>query len=451
MLSVDYRPSSAPVRGTTQKIRVGLITDQPFPFDTRIERHAVTLVEAGYEVHVLCLKRPGDTLIHEAYRGFYIHRVDPHEVNIHIPWLHRTSRFLYQGLVRRLFQKFKHIDTSWHTLIHRFARNCRLHVLHVCGHRLLHTALNISSHYGMPLVADLPDHYPAQVELSFGPGKEGQAREHRMRWETLEAEGAERASRVLTSTIEARQRLLRKGLNPALIMALENTVDVEYVLGSAVDLEVIKRFKSNFVLTYVGAINEPYQGIHSVLEAMAVLKDHIPEMVFIGVGPIRENYRQQLMPFIEAHGLLDKVHFVGRLTEQETVSYIDVSDICIFPHLVNDHTDITFPEAVYRCQILKKPVVLGSTQTMQHYAEETGGALTFPSGNSSVLAELLYTLFARPDLRRDMSLNGHRAVMERYHWAHTASDLVVMYAQLTGQFTLHAASASLEEQSKPLV
>lgn len=424
-----------------------MVTDQPFPGDTRIERQAVALVEAGYEVHVLCPLRAGDQLMDEAFRGVYVHRVDPQSVKIHVPWLRRTSRFLYQGLIRGAIWKYRNIDTAWHTLIHRFTRNCRLHVLHVYGHRLLDTALNITSHYGLALVADLPDHHPALMELAYPPNKERQALEQRLRWENLETESLQKASRVLTATMEARQRILRKGINPDLVMTLENTVEIDHLLESTVDMEVIKRFKSNFVLTYVGRISDSYQGIHTILEAMVVLKEHIPEMVFVGAGPIKESYRRQLLPFIEEHGLSDKVHFVGRLDELETVSYIDVSDVCIFPHLSNDHTNTTFPEAVYRCQVLKKPVVLGSTITMQRYAEETGGALNFPSGNSSVLAEMLYSLYTRPDLRRDMSLNGHRAVMERYHWAHTASDLVVMYDQLTGQFafpnTAHSPSHAL--------
>jgi len=418
-----------------------MVTDQPFPGDSRVEREAVALVEAGYEVHVLCLLRPNDKLMDEAYRGIYVHRVDPLAVQIQIPWLRRTTRFLYQGIVRGLLQRFRNIDTAWHTLIHRFARNCRLHVLHVHGYRLLDTALNISNHYGMPLVADLPDHYPALAELSYPPGKEKQAAAHRQRLEAQETESVQRASRILTATAEARQRILKKGINPDLVMTLENTVEVDHVLNASVDLEVIKRFKPNFVLTYVGRISDSYQGIHTVLEAMAVLKDHIPEMMFIGAGPIRESYRRQLLPFIAEHGLQDRVHFTGRLDELETVSYIDVSDVCIFPHLVNDHTDITLPEAVYRCQVLKKPVVLGTTETMQRYAEESCGALNFPSGNAKVLGEMLYALYVRPELRRDMSLNGHRTVVERYHWAHTASDLVVMYDQLTGQFAFHSSKS----------
>jgi glycosyltransferase involved in cell wall biosynthesis len=445
MLSVGTSSPPTPLRETSPKVRIGMVLDHPFSPASRVEREAVALATAGYEVHLLCPLQPQDRLMDEAYRGFYIHRVDLTDVSIGIPWLGRSSRFLYQGLLREAFLRFKNIDTTWHTLIHRFARNCRLQVLHVHGHRLLDTALNISTHYGMPLVADLPDHYPALVQLSQGLKREREALALRTRWETLEERGVQRASRVLTSTSESRQRLLRKGVNPDFVMTLENTVEVENLLHASVDMEIIKRFKSNFVLTYVGRLTDAYQGIQTVLEAMALLKDHIPEMIFVAAGPIREGYRRQLLPVIEAHGLQDKVHFVGRIDELATVSYIDVSDVCIFPHLSNDHTDTTFPEAIYSCQALKKPVVLGSTIPMLRYAEETAGGLAFPSGDAPVLADLLHTLYTRPDLRRDMSLNGYQAVVERFHWGHSASDLVVMYDQLTGQFLFNSPKNSAAE------
>jgi glycosyltransferase involved in cell wall biosynthesis len=449
MLPVDSNPPPTVIRETAPKIRIGMILDQPFPPDSRVEREAVALVEAGYEVHLLCPFHPDDVLADQAYRGFYIHRVDPDSVMVRLPWLGRSSRFLHHGWMRDLILRLKNIDTPWHTLIHRFARNCRLHVLHVHGHRLLDTALNISTHYGMPLVADLPDHYPAQMQLSHGRKREKFALDERHRWEELETQGILRASRVLTATPESRQRLLKKGIHPDMVMTLENTVEVENVLYAPVDPEVVRRFKSNFVLTYVGRLSEPYQGIQTVLEAMVLLKEAIPEMVFIGAGPIREGYGRQLLQLIEEQGLQDRVHFTGRLDETATVSYIAVSDICIFPHLVNDQTDTTFPEAIYRCQLLKKPVLLGNTQTMQRYAEETNGAMNFPSGDAGVLAEMLYMLYTRPDLRRDMSLNGHQAVMERYHWGHTASDLVILYDQLTGQFAFHSPKLHATAHEKP--
>ena len=435
MLSVRTNPPSTFIARSTSRIRVGLILDQPVPAEPRVEREAVALVAAGYEVHLLCLWHPNDVLMDEAYRGFYIHRVDPQSVSIEIPWLGRPTHFLYQGLFRQALLRFKNIDTPWHTLIHRFTRNYDLQVLHVHGLRLLDTTLNVSTRYGIPLVADLPEHYPALMQLTHASHREKASLALRNRWELLEARGVTLASRVLTATTESRQRLLRKGVHPDLITTVENTVEIENLHNSAVDMEIIKRFKSNFVVTHVGRLSDGFQGIQTVLEAMNLLRDHIPEMVFINAGPVREGYRRQLRPLIEELNLQDQVHLAGRVDDVAEVSYIDVSDICIFPYLPNDQTNSTFPEALYRCQALKKPVLTGNTQPMQQYVEESGGGVAFPAGNAAVLAEMLYTLYTRPDLRRDMSLNGHQTVMERYHWAHSANDLTQLYNHLTGQLT----------------
>ncbi len=445
MLSVDTNPPSTFIARSTPRIRVGMILDQPFPAEPRVEREAVALVEAGYEVHLLCLLHPNDVLVDEAYRGFYIHRVDPNAVSIEIPWLGRPTHFLYQGLFRQAFLRFKNIDTPWHTLIHRFTRNYDIQVLHVHGLRLLDTTLNISTRYGIPLVADLPDHYPALMQLTHSSQREKASLALRNRWELLEARGVELASRVLTATTESRQRLLRKGVHPDLMTTIENSVEIETVMHSSVDMEIIKRFKSNFVVTHVGRLSDSFQGIQTVLEAMNLLRDHIPEMVFINAGPIREGYRRQLLLLIEAHNLQDKVHLAGRVDDVAEVSYIDVSDVCIFPYLPNDQTNSTFPEALYRCQALKKPVLTGNTRPLQQYVEESGGGAVFPAGNAAVLAEMLYTLYTRPDLRRDMSLNGHQTVVERYHWAHSAHSLTQLYHHLTGYHAEPIADNSFKQ------
>jgi hypothetical protein len=48
MLSVGHRSPSAAVKDSQRKIRIGMVLDQPFPPDARVEREAMALAEAGY-------------------------------------------------------------------------------------------------------------------------------------------------------------------------------------------------------------------------------------------------------------------------------------------------------------------------------------------------------------------------------------------------------------------
>ncbi len=431
MLSVGDYPPSVLVKDTARKIRVGMVLDQPFPPDARVEREAMALTAAGYEVHLLCAARPEDHMMDEAYCGFYIHRVDPAEVSIEIPVLNRSSRFLYKGALKNYFHHFKNIDTAWHTLIHRFVKNYNIQILHIHDLRLVDTGLNVAFRYGLPLVADLHENYPALMQMMKGRHDPQRGLDQRERWEKIELESVHRASRVITVADEAKERLMQKGIPAEKILVLENTVDMDKFLAAPVDQELVRRFKPNFVLTYVGHLNDTHRGIQTVIEAMALLKDEIPELQFMAAGSLRTPYHEMLYDMITQAGLQERVHFTGWLDESQFVSYIEASDICLCPHLANDHTNATFPNKVYLYHLFKKPVITSNALPLQRYMEKTGGGLVFQSGDAKMLADLIRMLYARPDVRREMALRGHQAVVERYNWQNSAQDLVSLYHQLT--------------------
>ncbi|HEY9744764.1 MAG TPA: glycosyltransferase family 4 protein [Oculatellaceae cyanobacterium] len=433
MLSIgDCPPSTMTVR-PIRRIRVGMVLDQPFPPDARVEREAVALTEAGYEVHLLCMLRPEDTLRDEFYRGFYIHRVDPNAVTWELPFLRLQTRLPYKGLIKSYFYNFKNIDTTWYTLIDRFVQSYQLHVLHVHDLRLVTTGLAVTEKYGVRLVADLHENYPALMQMMKGRDNPKRGLRQRHRWEAVEANCAERAHQVIVVTQEAKERLVAKGVPAGKILVVENTVDVEKFIAAPIDPEIVRQFKPYFLLCYVGHLNDMHRGIQTVIDALAIIRDELPEVHFVGAGAIREPYRQKLEAMIANAGLHGRVHFTGWLDETEFSSYIEASDICLCPHLANDHTNATFPNKVYLYHLFKKPVIVSNAVPLQRYAEDTQGGLVFESGNAQMLADRLRELYYQPNLRKELAFNGHQAVMERYNWKLTAQNLVSAYNALCGR------------------
>lgn len=442
MLSVGHRSPSAAVRDSQRKIRIGMVLDQPFPPDARVEREAMALAEAGYEVHLLCALRPEDKLPDEAYRGFYIHRVDPEAVTIQIPLLGMQSRFLYRGVVKNYFHHFKNIDTAWHTLIHRFVKAYDIQILHIHDLRLVDTGLNIALRYGLPLVADLHENYPALMQMMKGRDNPERGMKQRERWEKIEATSVQAATYVITVTDEAKERLMEKGVPSEKILVLENTVDVDKFLAAPMDHNVLRQYKPHFTLTYVGHINDTHRGIQTVIEAMALLKDDIPELRFIAAGAYREPYRQLLESLIVEAGLKERVQFTGWLDESQFVTYIEAADICLCPHLVNDHTNATFPNKVYLYHLFKKPIIVSNAIPLQRYIGNTQGGAIFRSGDAHMLADIIRMLYMRPEMRREMAMNGYKAVTEHYNWRRTSQDLIAMYNHLTNRRQSRVSTSS---------
>ena len=403
-----------------------MVLDQPFPPDARVEREAMALAQAGYEVHLLCAARDSDLLREEYYQGFYIHRVDPSAVSAGL-----LGRLPYTGLIRNCFREFKNIDTPWHTLIERFVKSYRIEVLHIHDLKLGPTGLDIARRLRIPMVADLHENYPALMEMMKGKHDARRGKQQRRKWDDIEDAVVAGASRVITVADEAKDRLMIKGCPGAKITVLPNTVDIDKFSQAVIDPEVSRKFKANFLLTYVGHLNYAHRGIQTVLHAMAILRDEIPELAFVGAGGVREHYMAELAPLIEDAGLKDRVHFTGWLDETEFISYIDAADICLCPHLMSDQTNATFPNKVYLYHLCKKPIIVSNAIPLHRYVDETRGGAVFESGNAQDLAEAIRVLYRNAPLRRELATNGQQAVLAKHNWRETSRQLVELYSGLT--------------------
>jgi len=412
--------------------RIGMVLDQPFPPDARVEREAVALVEAGFEVHLLCMARETDHFREEVYRGIVLHRVLPEETFYPVPMTGLKTRLPYLGVFRNISRFLWNIDLEWQALMDQFIREQKIEALHIHDLRLVNTGLSLAERYNIPLVADLHENYPALMEMMKGKTDPERGARQRERWEQIERDGVHDADRVLVVIEEAKDRLVAKGIVPEKITVVPNTVDADKFEQAPIDAEVIRQYKNAFLLTYVGHINSPHRGIHTVLEAMGALKGEIPELRFVAAGPVRDAYGETLKAIIDRYGLADRVDFTGWLDETQFVSYIEAADVCLCPHLVTDHTESTFPNKVYLYNLLKKPVIASSCKPLERYIADSGGGITFESGNAADLADKIRILYNNATLRKTLGDNGRRAVLDRYHWRHSAGRVVDVYRSLLG-------------------
>lgn len=422
-------PTTTPIRNKTA-IRVGMILDQRFPPDARVEREAIALVEAGFEVHLLCVLEPDQSEREFVHHGIHVHRVIPEKVDFLLPFTHFTTRLPYRGLFKSMCHNVWNIDTVWHTLIRRFVRRFEIQVLHAHDLRLVSTVQAVAKHYNIPVVADLHENYPALMEMFKGRENPARGERQRRKWESIQQECCTRARAVITVSDEMKDILMSQGIAPEKITVLPNTVDIEKFNGFTSDPAIIKRFKSSFLLTYVGHINGEHRGIHTVLEAMALLKDEIPEIRFIGAGGFRDHYMADLQAIIRKHNLEQFVEFTGWLDESEFCSYIEASDVCLTPHVANDQTNTGIPNKVYLYHLAGKPILASNFVPMKRYIESTQGGLWFESGNPEDMADKVRILYHELSLRKQLGDQGKQAVMNHYNWGKTSLQLVRLYQQI---------------------
>jgi glycosyltransferase involved in cell wall biosynthesis len=480
-------------------MKVGMVLDQPFPPDARVEREAMTLVQAGYEVHLLCVLRdpvpqpvpvvsparqaateashsvqhqdtnpatladaasladafaePSDSSTSEPHaatsggdttqwyqepreeilHGIHIHRVNPKEVTVRLPFFDLPSRFPYEGLYKNLSRSVWNIDTVWHTLIRRFVERLSLDILHVHDLRLVSTGLAVAHRAGIPLVADLHENYPALIRLLKGRTNPADGERHWRKWDRIERQCAWQADRIITVVDEARDRLINAGVRPDKISVVPNTVDMAKFLNTPVRPDVLRRYKSTFLLTYVGHINGRHRGLQTLIDAMALLRDEIPQLFLVAAGQVQEHYFAELINQIGQLGLSNRVEFTGWMDETEFVSFIQAADLCVCPHLASDHTHTTFPNKVYLYHLFGKPVLASNCKPLQRYITESAGGLSYEAGNADAMAQALRTLYKNPALRRTMGEAGRQSVLTKHNWQAIQPRFVQLYDDLARQ------------------
>ncbi len=415
-----------------------MVLDQPFPPDARVEREAVALINAGFEVHLLCAfsleaDRKRTEKQTEEYRGIKLHRIDPKTFSYELPVIKLKTRFFYQGIIKNLNRTLFNIDAVWQGVIHQVCKEIQPDGLHIHDLRLVPTGLTVSDQFNIPLVADLHENYPALMQILKGKNDPAIGLKARHKWDTIEKNATWQADKVIVVIDEAKERLVKKGLHGSKITVIPNTVDVDKfqtVALDAMEAAIKPEIRGKFVLTYVGFINNDHRGLHTVVEAMALLKDEYPELFLIAAGGYRDAYKRKLDELILSNGLDHAVKFTGWLDETEFVPYIKVADVGLCPHQANEHTDNTFPNKVYLYHLFKKPIITSHCKPLQRYVEETNGGLVFESENAKALADQVVTLIKERELSRQLGENGHQAVIATHNWAASSQALVKLYNEL---------------------
>lgn len=394
-------------------LRIGMLLDRTFPPDPRVANEARSLVAAGHEVHLLCLRHGAVQPECEDWQGVHVRRID---------------------LPRWFYRKFSAVSLDvplyrWSLLgpLRRLVEEERIEVIHTHDLPMVSIGRAVARAHGIPLVADLHENWPAAL-ATYGYARRlpGRILISPRRWARHERAVLRHADRVVVVIEEARDRLTSIGIDPARIAVVKNTVEVDEFRGFGVDPTIAERFAGRFVLCYLGGFDR-HRGLEMVVEAMPQLARRVPESLLLLVGS--GSTEAGLRSMAQRLGVADRVVFEGWQPFQKFPSYIQAADVCLIPHVRNDHTDTTIPHKLFQTMLLGRPVLTSDCRPLKRIVEETGCGLVVPSGNVAAFADAAARL-SDPRVREPMAEAGRRAVQDRYNWSRDAATLVETYRSL---------------------
>jgi len=400
------------------KVKIGMILDSEYPH-IRVELEAKALVNSGYKVYILCKGALGEP-VEENINGIEVVRVITNS-NI--------------SKLGKIINSFIFYNPLWGKAISKFIDTYKIDILHIHNLPLAGTGIKIAKEKGIPVIIDLHENYPAayQVWFELVKGLKGFLIRNIVlnyqRWTNFEAIACKRADKIITVVEEMKERIKEKHkLDEDKIIVITNTEEKAFVNNSNLDYSLINRYKSKFVISYIGGFG-PHRGVDTAIKGMPYIKDKIPNLLLLlvgkGSGEIEEYYRT----LVKNLKLEDSVEFVGWQPFNKVYTYICLSNICIVPHNKNEHTDHTVPYKLFQYMMVGKPVIVSDCKPLKRIVEEIGSGLIFKAGDPSSFAEKVLEIYKNPKLGEEFGERGKEATLYGiWNWEETSKSLIKLYS-----------------------
>ncbi len=383
-----------------------MVLDHEFPHDIRVENEIESLVSAGNEVHVACFTKK-DKKPNDEYLGAIIHRKSISE------FIHKTS----VGALR-----FPLYFNFWRSFLDRLAKDYSFDAIHIHDLPLARVGYEFSKKHNTKLTIDLHENWPAMLRIATHTKSFlGRFLSKDKQWRNYELEYCRLADNVIVVVDEARERLISLGVDKKKIHVVSNTLNINHF-----DLTDEKPDPNYFTLLYAGGINI-HRGLQYVIQGIKNIKDISPRIriQILGSG----SYTDTLKELAGKEGVSDYVDFTGWMPYKEMVKYVGRADVCLIPHVKNDHTDSTIPHKIFQYMYAGKPIIASNCLPIERIIKATKSGLIYDFDNPAMFSECVRHLISKKELQVTLAEAGKEQVLKEYIWDIDSSRLNNIYQE----------------------
>lgn len=388
-------------------MKILMVLESEFPPDVRVENEMLALAEAGYEVHLACSTRKNRPET-DVFGKSIVHR--------------RTiSSFIYKSSVGCL--KFPFYFNFWRSFIFSLCAKEGFDIIHINDLPLSKIGIEVKQKFKTRLVIDLHENWPALIKTAAHTQTiPGRLLSSNKQWIEYERKMLPEADKVITIIEEARDRVIRLGINPDKICMVSNTINFENL-----SIKAGSKISDTLTIFYGGAINR-HRGLQLVLEAirMCVLKNLKIRFWIVGDG----SFRKELKNISIEMKIDSQVHFLGHKPFNEMIEILAEADAAIIPHLRTENNDASSPNKLYQYMYLNKPIISSDCISLKRIITETHTGFIYKNDSAKDLFSLLEKLFYDRKMLEEINGNGRKAVLEKYNWNVDKKRLIEAYRKL---------------------
>jgi glycosyltransferase involved in cell wall biosynthesis len=386
-----------------------LVENLSVPFDRRVCQESRALVEAGYEVVVICpMGATRDTEPEIVLDGVRILRYPL-----------RAATGGPAGYLR------EYGLALWHTL--RLALKVRregpVAVVQACNppDLLFLVALPLMAR-GAKFVFDHHDLVPELFRSRFPNGGKWLFRGVGV----LERITFALASGVISTNESYRRVAITRGRKrPEQVQVVRSAPDLSNFLLRDPDPE-LRRGKAHLA-AYVGVMG-PQDGVDYALRALAHLHHDLGRddlhTIFMGSG----DAHAEMLALAHDLKLDDVVEFPGRVTDDFLQRCLSTADVCLSPDPRNPLNDVSTMNKVVEYMAMGRPLV--SFELVEARVSAGEAAVYAADDDERVFGELVGRLLDDPERRAEMGAIGRARVADQLSWAVSRTNLVEFYGRL---------------------
>jgi glycosyltransferase involved in cell wall biosynthesis len=394
-------------------MRIGMILDAPFPPDPRVENEAVSLIKAGHQVFLFCLKYQ-DEKTSEIINGIQVKRYHSNKLD------YKLSALAYTVPLYTFLMKIK---------IHQFIKDTKVETLHIHDIRIAQAVFNANKKHNLPVVLDLHDNMPEVMKLyphlQKFPGKYLISPN---KWKEKEEEFILKADKVISVSPEFVETLIaRIPSEKEKFVLVPNTIRKSFFENYKVDVKTIERYKNKFVILYLGDTSIR-RGLQTAISSVVTLQHKIPnlKLVIVGKNTTDTILKQQVKDlkinkFVDFEGWQDVTLFQ---------SYIISSAVCISPLHRNLQHDVAYANKIFQYMSLAKPLLVSDAIAQKRLVEKTNSGLVHQEKNVEDFTDKVLKLYADETLRTELGENGKHFVRNEFSWEQTSKKLLHLYDNL---------------------
>ncbi|TCP27004.1 glycosyltransferase involved in cell wall biosynthesis [Tenacibaculum skagerrakense] len=390
-------------------MRIGMILDDVFPPDPRVENEAIELIKDGHEVFLFCLNYKNQKR-NEEVNGIKVIRYNSNKLE------YKLSALAYSIPLYTMLMKKK---------VKNFLRNNNIDIIHCHDIRVAEAVFQANKSFKLPVVLDIHDNIPENMKfyphLQKFPGKYIISPK---KWKQKEQEFIEKASYVISVSPQLVSELKDRVYNPQKVVLVSNTISTSFYLNAEFDEELIKSYTNYFTMLYLGDTHTR-RGLLLAIEAVSKLKDEITNIKLVIVGSSTTDY--MLKNKVQELVLEDYVDFKGWRDVKLFPSFIKASDVCLSPLHRSKQHDVAYANKIFQYMSFGKPLLVSNATAQKEMVEQVNSGLVHEDRDVNDFVVKLLKLYNNPELRNTLGKNGENFVRDSYTWDKTSNELKEIY------------------------